>query len=78
MDFSTKVIEKMAGIVAQEMRSQLPNPKDIRDVETGMRELLQKVGAEGLKRYDEAWLQAGLHQPGKQAQTLICTRRCQL
>lgn len=53
MDFSTKVIEKMAEIVAQEMRSQLSNPKDIRDVETGIRELLQKVGAEGLKRYLE-------------------------
>lgn len=53
MEFSTKVIEKMAEIMAEEMGSQLPSPQDIREVETSMRELLQKVGAEGLKRYLE-------------------------
>ena len=53
MEFSTKVIEKMAEIAAEEMQSQFSNPQDIREIETGMRELLQKVGAEGLKRYLE-------------------------
>lgn len=53
MEFSTKVIEKMAEIMAEEMGNLLPAPQDIREVETGMRELLQKVGAEGLKRYLE-------------------------
>lgn len=53
MDFSTKVVEKMAEIMAEEMGRMLPNPQDIREVETGMRELLQKVGGEGLKRYLE-------------------------
>lgn len=53
MKFSTKVVEKMAEIMAKEMGKLLPEPQDIREVETGMRELLQKVGAEGLKRYLE-------------------------
>ena len=53
MEFSTKVVEKMAEIMAEEMGKLLPEPQDIREVETGMRELLQKVGAEGLKRYLE-------------------------
>lgn len=53
MEFSTKVVEKMAEIMAEEMGSLLPEAQDIRAVETGMRELLQKVGAEGLKRYLE-------------------------
>ena len=53
MEFSTKVVEKMAAIMAEEMGNLLAEPQDIREVETGMRELLQKVGAEGLKRYLE-------------------------
>lgn len=53
MEFSTKVIEKMAEIMAEEMGNQIPDPQDIREVETGMRELLRKVGAEGLQRYLE-------------------------
>ncbi len=63
MEFSTKVVEKMAEIMAEEMGRLLPSPQDIREVETGMRELLRKVGAEGLKRYlehaDEAEPQEG-------------------
>ena len=63
MEFSTKVEEKMAEIMAEEMGRLLPSPQDIREVETGMRELLRKVGAEGLKRYlehaDEAERQEG-------------------
>jgi hypothetical protein len=51
MEFSTKVVEKMAEIMVEEMGKMLSNPQDIREVETGMRELLQKVGGEGLKRY---------------------------
>lgn len=38
MEFSTKVIEKMAAIVAEEIGQLLPEPKDIREVEVGMRE----------------------------------------
>ena len=53
MEFSIEVVKKMAEIMAKEMGQILPAPKDIREVETGMRELLQKVGAEGLKRYLE-------------------------
>ena len=53
MEFSTKVVEKMAEIMAEEMGKQLADAQDIREVETGLRELLQKVGAEGLKRYLE-------------------------
>lgn len=53
MEFSTKVIEKMAAIVAEEIGQLVPEPKDIREVEVGMRELLQKVGAEALGRYLE-------------------------
>jgi hypothetical protein len=53
MEFSTKVITKMAEIMAEEMGVLLPDPKDMREAETAMRELLQKVGAEGLKRYLE-------------------------
>jgi hypothetical protein len=53
MEFSTKVIEKMAEIMAEEMGNLMPDPKDIREVESGMRDLLRQVGAEGLKRYLE-------------------------
>jgi hypothetical protein len=53
MEFSTKVVEKMAEIMAEEMGRMQPNPQDIREVEIGMRKLLQKVGAEGMKRYLE-------------------------
>lgn len=60
MEFSTKVVEKMAEIMAEEMGNLLPEAQDLREVETGMRELLREVGAEGLKRYlehaDEATL----------------------
>lgn len=53
MEFSTEVVEKMAEILAEEMGNMLSDPQNIREVETGMREMLQKVGAEGLKRYLE-------------------------
>jgi hypothetical protein len=53
MEFSIKVVEKMAEIMAEEMGNLMPDPQDMREVETGMRELLQKVGAEALKRYLE-------------------------
>jgi hypothetical protein len=53
MEFSTKVIEKMAEIMAAEMEVLLPSPQNMQEVETGMRELLQRVGAETLKRYLE-------------------------
>jgi hypothetical protein len=50
MEFSTKVIEKMAAIIAEEMGQLVPAPMDIREVETGMRELLREVGAAALSR----------------------------
>jgi len=53
MEFSTKVVEKMAEIIAGEMGNLMPEPQDIREVECGMREILRQVGAEGLKRYLE-------------------------
>jgi len=37
MEFSTKVVEKMAEIMADDGRM-LPESADIREVETGMRE----------------------------------------
>jgi len=53
MEFSTKVVEKMAEIMAKEIGNLLPDPKGVREVETGMREMLLKVGVGGLKRYME-------------------------
>lgn len=53
MEFSTEAVEKMAEILANEMGKVKPEAQDIREVETGMRAFLQKVGAEGLKRYLE-------------------------
>lgn len=53
MEFSTKVIEKMAANIAEEMGQLVPAPMDIREVETEMRELLRKVGAAALSRYLE-------------------------
>ena len=52
MEFSTKVIEKMAEIMVNEMEN-LTAPGDIRGLETELRELLKKVGGEALKRYLE-------------------------
>jgi len=52
MEFSTKVIEKMAEIMVNEMEK-LTAPGDIRGLETELRELLKKVGGEALKRYLE-------------------------
>jgi hypothetical protein len=53
MEFSTKVIEKMAEILVEEMESCGPIEGGIRGLETGMRELLSKVGAKALGRYLE-------------------------
>jgi hypothetical protein len=53
MEFSTKVIDTMAKIMAEEMGKMMPAPENIRTVETGMRELLRKVGAEALSQYLE-------------------------
>jgi hypothetical protein len=53
MEFSTKAVEKMAEIMDEEMGRLMPEARDIREVETGMRKLLRKVGAEALKRYLE-------------------------
>ena len=53
MEFSTKLIDTMAKIMAEEMGKLMPTPEDIREVETEMRELLRKVGAEALSQYLE-------------------------
>ena len=53
MEFSTKVVEKMAEIMAEEMVKLMPEPENIREIETGMREFLRQVGAEAMKRYLE-------------------------
>jgi hypothetical protein len=36
MEFSTKVVDKMAEIMAEEMGKLMPEPQDVREVETGM------------------------------------------
>ena len=53
MEFCTKVIDAMAKFMAEEMGNLLPGPQDIREIESGMRDLLRPVGAEGPKRYLE-------------------------
>jgi hypothetical protein len=51
MEFSTEVVEKMAEILVNEMEKMGQIQGGIREVETGMRELLRRVGGEGLGRY---------------------------
>ncbi len=53
MEFSTKLIDKMAQIMAEEMSELMPAPENIREVETEMRKLLRKVGAKALSQYLE-------------------------
>lgn len=53
MEFSTKLVDTMAKIMAEEMGKLMPTPENIRAVETEMRELLRKVGAEALSQYLE-------------------------
>jgi len=53
MEFSTEVVEKMAEIMVDEMLGVMPEPHDMRELETGMRELVRQVGAESLKQYLE-------------------------
>jgi len=68
MEFSTKVVEKMAAMMAEELGNHLPAPKDIREVERGMRELLRQVGAEGLSRYLEGTDEAELREKEKKCE----------
>jgi hypothetical protein len=58
MEFSTEVVEKMAEILVNEMEKMGQIQGGIREVETGMRELLRRVGGEGLGRYLERTDQA--------------------
>jgi hypothetical protein len=51
MEFSTEVVEKMAEILVNEMEKMGQIQGGIREVETGMRELLRRVGGEALGRY---------------------------
>ena len=48
MEFNTEVVEKMAEIMVQEMEALGVVEGGIREIETGMRELLRAVGAEAL------------------------------
>jgi len=68
MEFSTKVVEKMAEIMAEEMEKLLPEPQDIREVETSMRKLLQRVGGEALRRYLEHADEAERQEKEKECQ----------
>ena len=65
MEFSTEVVEKMAEIMVEEMMGVMPEPHDMRELETGMREFLRQVGAEGLKRYWERADQAEVDEKEK-------------
>ncbi len=53
MEFSTEVVKKMAEIMVNEMEKFGPIGGGIREIETGMRQLLRRVGAEALGRYLE-------------------------
>lgn len=53
MEFSTKAVEKMSEILAEEMGRLMPNPQGMREIETGMRDLLRQAGAKGLTKYLE-------------------------
>jgi hypothetical protein len=53
MEFSTEAIKKMAEVMVGEMERIGVGAGGIREVETGMRELLRAVGAEALGRYLE-------------------------
>ncbi|MGB5539654.1 MAG: ISKra4 family transposase [Gammaproteobacteria bacterium] len=48
MEFSTEVVQKMAGIMVHEMEQLGVAARGIRELETGLRELLRAVGAEAL------------------------------
>ncbi len=65
MEFSTEVVEKMAEILVKEMEKSGRNEGGIREVETGMRELLRRVGGEALGRYLEKTDQAEPHEKTK-------------
>jgi hypothetical protein len=51
MEFSTELIKKMGKIVAEEMVRIMPEAENMRAAEKGMRELVRRVGAEGLSQY---------------------------
>jgi hypothetical protein len=58
MEFSTEAVRKMAEIMVSEMGQIGLEGKNIRDVETGMREFLRVVGNEALGQYLEQQDQA--------------------
>ena len=58
MEFSTKVVEKMAEIMVNEMEAAGQKPGDIRELEMGMRASIRSVGADALRRYLERMDQA--------------------
>ena len=66
MECSTKAIEAMAEIMVQEMQQVGLGGKDIRTVETGMRELLRTVGAKALEQYLEQQDEA------EQGEAVVC------
>jgi hypothetical protein len=69
MEFSTDTIKKMAEIMVNEMEGLEIGKGGIREVETGMRELLRAVGAEALGSYLE---RADQVAPVEEEQTCAC------
>ncbi|HSG43996.1 MAG TPA: hypothetical protein VLA72_12645 [Anaerolineales bacterium] len=53
MECSTKTIAAMAAILVQEMQQVGLEGKELRTIETGMREMLRAVGAQALGQYLE-------------------------
>ncbi|HKJ38096.1 MAG TPA: hypothetical protein VJ972_04930, partial [Anaerolineales bacterium] len=53
MECSTKAVEAMAEIMVAEMGQVGMEGRDIRTIETGMREILREVGAKALGQYLE-------------------------
>jgi hypothetical protein len=58
MEFNTEVAEKMAEIMVTEMEKSGQMPRDMCEIERGMREIMHRVGTEALGRYLERLDQA--------------------
>jgi hypothetical protein len=69
MEFSTKVVEKMAEIIVDEMEKLGPTGGGIREIETGLRELLRRVGGEALGRY---WERVDEAAPLEKTKPCVC------
>lgn len=74
MEFSTEVVEKMAEILVKEMEKSGEIEGGMREIETGMRELLRRVGGEALVRYMEKTNQAEPHEKRKACVNVAVSR----